>query len=322
MASKVKINYISDFKLCDRDHFRIVKGLSILAALVAAVAYMLGYGALWEPVWNICAAVFLFCSGFGVAESTQRKGGMFHYWENKAIKVWLPSLVSMVLLSIITYQNPLAWIAESALGLKGTLLYLIFGGYAVFWVLYYFVESSAVRVIALYVAAVIAVLFVPDITVLAVCFPTGVLVSEYGLKRKIRDAKMPAQITLCLGLLILAAAGWVLSILTQIPYAEDVFLSIAYLFSAVFLLLAVYTFRKIGIFGVFSPIGFISFGLYLFYEKILYLLGGARDWQSMAIVLTILFAVATVFSWLRELLIMMNKNARRRKVTHLKGKMW
>ena len=322
MASKVKINYIRDFKLCDRDHFRIVKGFSILAALCAAVAYMLGYGTLWEPAWNVCAAVFLFCSGFGVAESAERKGGLFHYWENKVIKVWLPSLVSMVILAVITYQNPLAWIAESALGLKGTLLYLIFGGYAVFWVLSLFVESRAVQILALYAAAVIAVLFVPSITVLAVCFPTGVLFSKYGMKRKIREAKMSVQVGICLGCLALAAAGWVFSVLTQIPYAEDVFLSVAYLFSGIFLILAIYTFRKIGIFGIFSPVGFISFGLYLFYEKILYLLGGARDWQSMTIVLAILFAVATAFSWLRELLVMMNKNARRRKATHLKGKMW
>lgn len=324
MASKVQINHIRDFRLCDRDHFKIVKGITIVAALVAYVcAHLWGISQL-APLRGVAAAMFLFCSGFGVSESYERKGGLFRYWENKVLKVWLPSLISLIIVSAIAERDVLGWISTYPLGLKGSFMNLTFAGYIVFWLLCFFVESRATRVVAIYLVALLAYFFVPDsvATTVMLCFPTGMMFSQYGLKRKIRAAKIPAQIALCVGCLIFTVAGWTLGVLTEIPYAEEAFWSVAYLFGALFILFFVFVFRKSGIFGIFAPFGFISFGLYLFYDSVWRLLGKARDWQSVLIILVVLLVVATAFSWIREIALSLNKEARRRKSTHIKGKMW
>ena len=324
MSKKVQLNYVRDFQLCDRDHFKILKGISILAALVSYFCIrFLGYSWL-DPVWGASAAVFLFCSGYGVSESYERKGGMPHYWENKAMKVWIPSLVVMAILALIINYNPLAWIAESPVGLKGNILYLLFGAYGVFWVLFYFVESKATRCIGLFAAALLALFFVLEtkLATVMLCFPTGVLFSQYGLKYKIRSLKMPGRVAVSAVCLTLAVIGWVLGIMTEIPYIEILIWSVAYLFGALFLLIGVYTAKKLPIFGIFVPFGYMSYGLYLFHSDVLSLLKGAKDWQADLIVIALLFVVAAAFSWLRDMLIILNKNARRRKTTHLKGSMW
>ncbi len=326
MASKkIEINYIRDFDCCDRAHFEIIKGISILAALIVYMGVQFwGWNGTWlHPVEGIAAAVFLFCSGYGVSESYERKGGLVHYWENKVIKVWIPSLVVEVLMSLIIYHNIARWMETSTLGLKGYPLDLQFGAYAAFWLLWYFSDSKLVRLGGLYLIAGIAFFFLPlKYMCVLLCFPTGALFSQLTLRRKMRGTKMVWKIAMCLVCVAITAIGWVLGVMNQNPHIHSAAWAVTCLFGAISLLLLVYTFRAIPIFGIFAPVGFMAFGIYLFYDYVLELIRSARDWQSVAIVIVLLPVIAGVFSWLRELLIVLNKNSRRRKRTHLKGSMW
>ena len=322
---KVEINYVRDFDCFDRAHFEIIKGISILAALIVYVGTaFFGWDQTWlRPLNGVCVAVFLFCSGYGVSESYERKGGLVHYWENKVIKVWIPSLVVVVIMSLILYNNFTAWVEYSFLGLKGYPLDLQLGAYAAFWLLWYFSDNKKVRITGLYLLAIIAMFFLPlKYKCVLLCFPTGVLFSQLTLRRKLRGTKNVWRMVMCLVFVAITVASWVLGVLTNNTFLQEASWAVTCLFGVFSLLFLVYTLRKIPVFGVFVPIGFMSFGLYLFYDYVLMLIRSARDWQSVAIVVVLLPVIAGVFSWLRELLIVLNKNSRRRKRTHLKGSMW
>lgn len=324
MAAKVKIQYISDFKLCDKDHFKIIKGISILFALVSYILHTFLIINWLQPVYGIAAAVFLLCSGYGVADSYQRKRGLVHYWENKIISVWIPSLVSLILISLIAGDHWLKWITDSILGLKGNLLYFLFGCYAAFWFLFYFFDSRALKCIGLFVIAGVCALLIPYQTLVALlpCFPFGVLFAQYGMKYKVRAMNSAKKALLCIVCLLLAAGGWVLNILLDIPYVNTLITAVTNLSAALFLLFFVYFAKKIPIFGVFVPFGYMAFGLYLFYDSILAMLHTSPDIETSALIVLFLFVVAGIYSWLRELLILLNKSARRRRIPRLKGSMW
>lgn len=324
MAAKIKIKYITDFEFCDKNHFLIIKGISILLGLVSYVLRIC-FNINWlSPLQGIAAAVFLFCSGFGVAESYRHKRGLVHFWENKIIGIWIPSLVAMVLVALIADGFWLKWIAESAIGLKGNLLYFFFGCYAAFWLVFSFFENRATKCIGLFVIAGVAVLFVPNQTLVALlpCFPAGVLFSQYGMKYKVREMKTGGKTLLCTVCLLFAAGGWVLKVLLDIPYVNTLVTAITNLSAALFLLVAVFAAHKVPVFGIFVPFGYMAYGLYLFYDTILVMLKTARDLETAALIVLFLFAVAGVYSWLREMLIASSKKNRRRKNPRLKGRMW
>lgn len=324
MAAKVKIKYVTNFEYCDKNHFQIIKGISILAALFAYICntYM---GISWlKPLQQIAAALFLFCSGFGVAESYRRKRGLVHYWENKAIKVWIPSLVSMILMNAILKGNLITWIASSPLGVKGNLLYMFFGCYAAFWPFFFFLDNKAVRCIGLCVVAVIVGLFITDDTYIALlpCFPLGVIYSQYNLKYQVRTMTAGMKWALTLVYLILAAGGWALGVLTEIPYLEVSFNALTYLFGAMFILNFVYAAKEMPIFGIFTPFGFMAYGIYLFYDKVLMILKDNKTVEMYALVILLLLVVAAVYAWLCKLLVDLNRTIRRRNSIQLKGSMW
>ena len=324
MAAKVKIKYVTNFAYCDKNHFQIIKGISILLALLAYVlnTYM---GISWlMPLINIAAALFLFCSGFGVAESYRRKRGLVHYWENKAIKVWFPSLVSMIILSLILKNNMLSWVSSSPLGVQGTLLYMFFGCYAAFWPFFHFLENKAARCIGLCAVAAIAGLIITNDTYIALlpCFPLGVIYSQYNLKYKVRSMTSGNRWMITLSCLVLAASGWVLGVLTEIPHVEILLNAVTYLFGAMFILNLSYSAKAVPIFGIFVPFGFMAYGLYLFYDSVLLLLNRVNAIELDLLVFLLLFVVAAVYAWLCKLLTDLNRTIRRRNSIQLKGSMW
>ncbi len=325
MASENNTLIASQFKLCDKDHFRIVKGISIIA-MVAAYLCKLLYNFPWYSyIIGTVGTVFLFCSGYGLSESFLNKRGLVHYWENKMMGIWVPSLVVMIAASLIADRNALAWIGESPLGLKGNFLYMLFGAYAAFWALFQFAESKAARISGLFVIAAAAFFFLESKLLASqiLAFPVGTMFSQLGLKYKIRNFTWKGRLVLTVLLVIAAAAAWVAALrYAAIAYVGTLLCFLAFVTTAALLIFGVYFGQKLKIFGFFAPFGSIAFGLYLLYDDVFALLAGKKDIKTALVAALLLIAAASLFSWLRFLLITWNKNMRRRKKTHLKGSMW
>lgn len=324
MSSKIQINYVRDFNLCDRNHFKIVKGIAILTGLAVYLCSMYMNIPWLKYVTTNIAALFLFCSGYGVSESFERKQGLVHYWENKVIKVWLPSLIVMTIVAFITNGSPISWISKSPVGLKGNVLYVLFGAYSIFWLLFAFIESRNAKCLGLLFAAIIACFFVTSTGILSIvfCFPAGVIFSQYKLKHKMIQMRTWAYTAICLFCLVLAAGSWALVMMTEIAYVETVLWSVSNLSTTLFVIFAVYGARQLPVFGVFVPFGYMAFGIYLVYDSVLSLLNKFNSPQAFLLILGLLFLISGVLSWLRDMLVMINKDIRRRKNPHLKGSMW
>lgn len=323
MAINTENLIAKEYALFDKDHFRIVKGIGLLAVLTAFICRAL-LGFAWLPIVEGAAgAVFLFCSGFGVSESYIGKRGLPHYWENKFLKVWIPSLAVMTLFSLIDGLGPVYWVTQSLLGLKGNVLYLIFGAYAAFWLVFQLLSNRTARIVGLFLSAAVAFVFIEDklSACLLLAFPVGVLFSQCGFKYKIRKMGWMGSLLLVILLAIPAAAAWAGAIiLSQAPYIGNCLWNVAFVLTAVVLLLLVYYGRNLQIFGIFAPIGTISYAVYLCYRDIFRLFMKGTELKAVFIVLAFLALVASLLTWLRYLLITWNKNLRRRRRTHIKGR--
>lgn len=325
MSSKIEINYVRQYRLCDNDHFSVVKGISILAALAAYI-----FSAYWDiphmhHIRKIAAVVFALCSGYGLSESFKRKGGLIHYWENKMLKTWLPSLAVMVVFSTFLQSSPFAWITQSPLALKGSFLQVIFGAYIAFWVVFQFVEKTSSRMVGLFVIAGIAFCMISEelgMKVILPAFPLGVLFSQLGLKYKVREFSWKGRTAL---VLICGAAGvgfWLLAAYITMPYVSTVLWSVCYIAIAAVLIFGTYYGQKLPIFGVFVPFGMASYALYLLYDYVFYLIVHQKSWRMIGIAFVALCLAAAILTVLRELLVAWNHKLRRRKSPHLKGAMW
>lgn len=324
MASKIKYNYIKDFDFCDRNHFMILKGLSIFAAL-AAIFCDRFLGTDLSVAVHFAAAVFLLCSGYGVAKSFQRKSGLQHYWENKILRVWIPSVVVLVAYSWYLTKNPVAWVANSPLGLMDNWLYLIMGGYAAFWLAFQFLEKQSARLIFLMACAALAFAVLPkemNIRAHVFTFPVGVILAQAGWRRGILCAGWKER---SLWLVISAAVGVigaVLGSLLQIPYVQTLCWSLCFLGGAVSLTLSTYYLHRIPVFGVFAPLGEISYALYLLHGIFLSLIAAQQDWRVRIALAIVMIVAAGGFAWLQTMLLKWNRKVRRRGKAQLKGNMY
>lgn len=324
MASKIKIAYVKEYELCDWDHFYIVKGISILAALVAYYCTAFLNIPNLQYVQQAAATVFVLCSGYGVSESYNRKGGLIHYWENKMIKVWLPSLVVMIGFSFISTGNFVAWIASSPLAFKGNLLYVIFGGYAAFWVMFQFSEKKTTRLIGLFVISVAVFCFLPEglgVKTAVLAFPVGVMFSQLKWKYRIRKFTWKGSLAVSGGCAAVATVALVLAGKLSISECRTALLSVSYIAIGALLILETYFLRTIPVWGVFVPFGYASYALYLLYDSIMVMMKGQTDWRAIAIIALLLCVAAAILTALRELLIAWNRKLRRRKNPRLKGSM-
>lgn len=323
MSTKKQVEYIKDFKLCDKDHFRILKGISILMVILAHFcSQYLSFSGLM-PLQGVAAAVFLLCSGYGVSESFKNKSGMPHYWENKAIKVWLPSVVITVIFSVISGGGGIDWVGENPLALHGWFLYLLFGEYLAFWLAFYYLDSKEVKLIALFAVSLLCFALISSEPVAAqlFCFPVGVLFSQLGGKYPVRSLKAGGQVLLCVVLAAVAAGAFFLHGYVSQQLLRNICWVLFCMSGAALLCVGTYFVRKIGIFGVFAPVGTISYALYLLHEKVLTLLVGRMEWRIAVAVFVALFVIAALFGWLCRLLEWYNKKLRRSKSTQLKGSM-
>ena len=324
MASKIKITYVDQYELCNRDHFLIVKGISILVAVIAYLcAQQFGFTNL-TPIQEAVSAVFLICSGFGLSESRMKKGGLFRYWENKIVKIWIPSVVVLFIFSLINEKSAILWIAQSPVGLKGMFLYILFAEYLAFWLVFRLVEKKLLRVLCLFGISVAAYAFVPEsleMKALYFSFPVGVLFSQYGWKRSVKNFPWAAKLGLLAACVVVAVGTWFLASWVHVPYLTNLVWGICYIAIAAALCFGTYFGQAIRVFGVFVPVGMISYALYLLHDNVLAFLNRNSDWRMYLVVIGALIALSAMLSWLSKLLVAWNKKVRRQKKTHIKGAM-
>ena len=324
MKSKPIYSYVRKFEFGDRDHFSVAKGIAILAALIAWFCGTYLSVPNMPLVTKSATALFILCSAFGLSESYLKKRGLFHYWENKVVKVWLPSLIVLILVSLIKGQHALSWIQTYYVALKGNLMYVIFAGYIVFWAAFKFIPNRIARILTLFGASLIAFVFVPEsfsAKAQIFCLPVGVLISQMGWKRKIRTFGAKGKILLLISCLVVAAVGWFAMKWVTVPYLSTLVSSVFYMAAAAAVLVFVWLLQKLPGLGIFGPVGTASYMLYLLYDSVFELLKPGSNWRVFVLVVVILFVAAGVLTWLRELLIRWNKNLRRKGKTQLKGSM-
>ena len=299
-----------------------MKGIAILLVLLAYVgsAYF-GIGAL-APLAGVGSVMFLFMSGFGLSESFLWKQGVPHYWENRIIKVWIPSVVSLVLFALLKEMTPFFWIGQNPLALSGWFLYVIFACYILFWLAFLYIDGKIAPVIVLLVAAAIAFVSVKHQTYAEVmlAFPLGVLCSQWGLKRDVRDLGVKGRLLLCGLLLALSVGGYFLANATA-----GILCSLCWMVSktamALLLIYGVFCLQAVPVFGIFAPLGFIAYAVYLMMADILHLTVKSPDLESIGIGMGVLIVSASVFAWLCNALYLWNKKVRRKKAPKLKGNM-
>ena len=323
MAKNFEFEYIKSFRLCSLEHFAVVKGIAIVILLIAYVAAAFFGLQQASALVGVVCSVFLFCSGYGVCESAAYKNGLPHYWENKVIKVWLPSVVSLVAVYTIQSSNPIGWIKDSLIGLSGWFLYILFGFYAAFWFVYkLFQNKKAYGWVLLAVAAVAFVcLEKQSYAEVILAFPLGVLMSQFGWRNAIKQLGVAGSCVLLLALAGVSFGGYVAAKLCSINLLTNLCWLICKTAAALWIVFVPFFVQKVPVFGVFAVFGEISFGIYLFFQSAYGLLDAQADWKAVAVVTVVLLVIAGVFSWLRELLVTQNKKARRRRGAKLKGSM-
>ena len=245
--------YVKKFELCDKNHFYVVKGISVLAALAAFIARRYYQVANMSYIVHAAIVVFAFCSGYGISESYNRKRGLVHYWENKMVKVWLPSLAVLVVASLAERGNALNWINNSPLGLSGSVLYLMFGGYAAFWLMFQISDKRNTRLIGMFVIAITAFFFIPQkwsIRYALLAIPVGVMIPQLGLKYKVRKWKWAGKLLSVLVCAIVAIGTGIAAFIIQADYVSAALWNVAYLAVAFLLLLLTWIARELQVFGI------------------------------------------------------------------------
>jgi len=311
------------YRLFDRKHFAIVKGISILIVIFAYMGSRYFNFHYLSPATGIATAVFLLCSGYGLSEAFKYRGSLRHFWESKIIKVWAPSLVKLLLVHGILLKNFFGWMDYYPLALYGWFLNLLFAEYLVFWLLFKFVDDRKLRILGLFGVSALAFLVIRDLSIAEglFCFPLGVLASQYHWKNKIRALSGKQRAYLSAALLAVAGGAFVL----RNMFAEYLLFNAVWMVMkvslAILLILGVYFLRKIPLLMAFVPVGTISYALYLTYVEVLALLSYRRDWKAVAVVLVILFVVATIFYCGCRLIEYLNGKVHNRNRVHLRGSM-
>ena len=323
MKQKLEINYIKKFSMCSHEHFLILKGIAILMVLVPYILTMFFGISVVNPLVGVGSVIFLLCSGYGISESLKFKGGTIHYWENKIIKIWLPSLVALVIGSAISHGDLLYWTKEYPLGLSGWFLYVLFANYLVFWAMQWVIEGKKAQLITIFTISLGASLLLNRAQAeVLLAFPMGMLFSQLQLRDKIRNMAATGRILLSAILAVLAVAGYFLAKAVPEGIPANLCWMVSKTAMGILVALGVYFLRDIPIFGVFAPAGAISFGLYLLFKDVLSLVNPQDLLPTLALAVVILIAAASVFTFLRYLLVDFNKRMRRKRQTHLKGSMW
>lgn len=322
MSSDKKSFFVWEYSLWDKAHFRILKGLAIAMVLAAYLLETVFQFSAARFLIGTASAVFLFCSGYGLSESFQNKQGLPHFWENKIVKIWLPSLVVVCVTAMVQEAgNSLGWMGENPLALSGWFLYLLIAEYAIFWLVFRLQKGTWQKMLWFFLSAAVLFFMVPHSQIIGqvLAFPVGVAASTWKWRRPLRNAPGLKAMLLCEVLLISGGGLCLLAGILQTGMAASALYALAYPALAVLLGLFTYYLRKLRIFGLFAPLGTISYALYLLHSPILSLLEKAPSWRASVLIFVLLLLAAAAYSRLMGVVVRWNKRMRKTKI-HIKGR--
>lgn len=135
----------------------------------------------FTPCGGIGVALFLILSGYGVSESFKKKGTN-KFWKNKLIKLWIPYIIILTIVSIYRQKNIDIHLILQFLCLDSPYWYISFllYNYALFYICHKIRVLYPRKYILFGVLAAGLFLFDTRIrTEQMLCYPCGMLLSDY-----------------------------------------------------------------------------------------------------------------------------------------------
>ena len=173
----------------------ILRGIAILLVILQHISGHLGTN-IFTPMGGTGVAIFLFLSGFGLNESFKKKG-FTDFWKNRVIKVFIPYIILITILTVIYNRGGVKNYLYDILGIKTSYWYIAF--LLKQYILFYICTKFFCKV-KLYIFILCSIIFLftfPNIEAeQSFSFLTGVLISEYyqDIKRMVEKRYLVVSI--------------------------------------------------------------------------------------------------------------------------------
>ena len=191
----LKMNKQYDGNLLSVNISNILRGIAILLVILQHISGHLGTN-IFTPMGGTGVAIFLFLSGFGLNESFKKKG-FTDFWKNRIIKVFIPYIILITILTVIYNRGGVKNYLYDILGIKTSYWYIAF--LLKQYILFYICTKFFCKV-KLYIFVLCSIIFLftfPNIEAeQSFSFLTGVLISEYyqDIKRMVEKRYLVVSI--------------------------------------------------------------------------------------------------------------------------------
>ena len=191
----LKMNKQYDGNLLSVNISNILRGIAILLVILQHISGHLGTN-IFTPMGGTGVAIFLFLSGFGLNESFKKKG-FTDFWKNRVIKVFIPYIILITILTVIYNRGGVKNYLYDILGIKTSYWYIAF--LLKQYILFYICTKFFCKV-KLYIFILCSIIFLftfPNIEAeQSFSFLTGVLISEYyqDIKRMVEKRYLVVSI--------------------------------------------------------------------------------------------------------------------------------
>lgn len=191
----LKMNKQYDGNLLSVNISNILRGIAILLVILQHISGHLGTN-IFTPMGGTGVAIFLFLSGFGLNESFKKKG-FTDFWKNRVIKVFIPYIILITILTVIYNRGGVKNYLYDILGIKTSYWYIAF--LLKQYILFYICTKFFCKV-KLYIFVLCSIIFLftfPNIEAeQSFSFLTGVLISEYyqDIKRMVEKRYLVVSI--------------------------------------------------------------------------------------------------------------------------------
>lgn len=209
----------NEMKPLSKEHFKYIKGIAILAVIVAHVGNF--SGRTWfTPLGGIGVALFLFCSGYGLLTSYYQKG-LKGFWRNKLISIYLPFAFVEIIAAII-YRHPFLDVLLNLVFIKrlnplGWYMQYLAVCYILFYVVVWLVSNRSIRFLIWGIAAGLSYVLCPNLQAeQAISFIGGLLLAEMNHAEKLSIDKRK---TVCIGGVAIIVSIGLLAI-KQLPFVR------------------------------------------------------------------------------------------------------
>lgn len=113
------------------------------------------------PFGGIGVAIFLICSGYGLAAS-YNKNALSNYWRKRIVSIWIPFLISALIYAVISgcYASVMQ-LSVDALRLVspgfpiGWYLHFLLGWYVAFWIICLLVKKTDIRLLSIFICSLL-----------------------------------------------------------------------------------------------------------------------------------------------------------------------